>query len=677
MRFEGRAPGPPLRLPGRRAARRLSPRSARSRSGRTRCPPRSTPRSTASRRSRPCASSSRFHRVQGSPGFAAAAEHMRKKAAAAGLSDARDRALPRRRQDEVRALPALLRLDSGLRRARGGLADAGTAIAAFPELPVALADYSQDADVTAPLVDVGAGTTSGRLRGPGRARQARARGRRPSHGASPRLPRAGRRGLSLRLSRTRRRRGPATTATSSAGATSRPTSSGTASRSWSRSGRPRHFRARLAAGENDRALRRAVDAKMVPATYDVVVATIPGTDPASGEVVLTAHLCHQSAGANDNASGSAAHPRGRPRARGGDPAGDAAAAEADDPVPLAAGDRGLAGLARPPPRARLAASWPASTWTWSAGLLSTTKGTLPPLAHGGVAAPRRQSDRRGLVRPGPGRFAALRGGRGGDAYAGFVWPPGSREPFLARHARDRDGQRPRGLRGGGLPRSRWSTSTTSPTSRSTRRRTCPRTSTRRSSAASRTWAPESPGHSRRCPTPRRRPCSPSRAPRSSSASWRAAPRPGPTRPSRRAKRSLQGVETLESLGRLSPSIAPDVAADVEHLRAAMPPPPPTSDRRVPVRAATIVGPLNVYYYDYFAEASAPTRHRRTDFTARAPWPVAKTAKSSPTRPSISPTGSGRSPRSATRCPAATRPSPLSAVAEYFELLARAGAVSFR
>ena len=30
---------------------------------------------------------SRFHRVQGSPGFAAAAEHMRKKAAAAGLSD--------------------------------------------------------------------------------------------------------------------------------------------------------------------------------------------------------------------------------------------------------------------------------------------------------------------------------------------------------------------------------------------------------------------------------------------------------------------------------------------------------------------------------------------------------------------------------------------------------------
>ncbi|HEY6546956.1 MAG TPA: DUF4910 domain-containing protein, partial [Vicinamibacteria bacterium] len=34
-------------------------------------------------------------------------------------------------------------------------------------------------------------------------------------------------------------------------------------------------------------------------------AVLPGTDPAAGEVVLTAHLCHQSAGANDNASGSA------------------------------------------------------------------------------------------------------------------------------------------------------------------------------------------------------------------------------------------------------------------------------------------------------------------------------------------------------------------------------------
>src|SRR5206468_9145292 len=65
------------------------------------------------------------------------------------------------------------------------------------------------------------------------------------------------------------------------------------------------LRARLAAGEKI-TLRARVAAKMAPASYDVVVATIPGSDPAAGEIVLTAHLCHESAGANDNASGSAA-----------------------------------------------------------------------------------------------------------------------------------------------------------------------------------------------------------------------------------------------------------------------------------------------------------------------------------------------------------------------------------
>src|SRR5262249_23207254 len=49
-----------------------------------------------------------------------------------------------------------------------------------------------------------------------------------------------------------------------------------------------------------------VRAKMVPASFDVVSATIAGTDPAAGDIVLTAHLCHELAGANDNASGSAA-----------------------------------------------------------------------------------------------------------------------------------------------------------------------------------------------------------------------------------------------------------------------------------------------------------------------------------------------------------------------------------
>ncbi|HET7500313.1 MAG TPA: DUF4910 domain-containing protein, partial [Kofleriaceae bacterium] len=42
-----------------------------------------------------------------------------------------------------------------------------------------------------------------------------------------------------------------------------------------------------------------------PASFEVVSATIAGTDPAAGDIVLTAHMCHELAGANDNASGSA------------------------------------------------------------------------------------------------------------------------------------------------------------------------------------------------------------------------------------------------------------------------------------------------------------------------------------------------------------------------------------
>src|SRR5262249_47266678 len=64
------------------------------------------------------------------------------------------------------------------------------------------------------------------------------------------------------------------------------------------------LRAELARGAVT--LKAHVRARMVAASFDVVSATIPGADAAAGEIVLTAHLCHESAGANDNASGSAA-----------------------------------------------------------------------------------------------------------------------------------------------------------------------------------------------------------------------------------------------------------------------------------------------------------------------------------------------------------------------------------
>ena len=98
----------------------------------------------------------RFHRVHGSPGLAAAAEHVRKKLVAAGLSDATVERFPADGRTKYAHFvsyygwnPVSAILEEISPRARR--------IEAFPDLPVALADYSQDADVTAELVDVGRG----------------------------------------------------------------------------------------------------------------------------------------------------------------------------------------------------------------------------------------------------------------------------------------------------------------------------------------------------------------------------------------------------------------------------------------------------------------------------------------------------------------------------------------
>src|SRR5580765_1013480 len=100
---------------------------------------------------------SRFHRVHGSPGMAAAAEHVKKKLLAAGLSDAAVEHFPadgKTRYAHFRSYygwnPVSATLEEVSPKAR--------LIESFPDLAVAIADYSQDADVTAELVDVGAGS---------------------------------------------------------------------------------------------------------------------------------------------------------------------------------------------------------------------------------------------------------------------------------------------------------------------------------------------------------------------------------------------------------------------------------------------------------------------------------------------------------------------------------------
>ena len=69
----------------------------------------------------------------------------------------------------------------------------------------------------------------------------------------------------------------------------------------------RALQQRLARGERItlHAVVRARNDDAMP--YETLVATIPGTDPAAGEIVFSCHLDHEKPGANDNASGCAAN----------------------------------------------------------------------------------------------------------------------------------------------------------------------------------------------------------------------------------------------------------------------------------------------------------------------------------------------------------------------------------
>jgi len=244
----------------------------------------------------------RFHRVQGSPGFRAAADWLVGELVSAGLADAKVEHLPADGKTSYAHFKSYLgwnpvagRLDEIAPRLQG-LGD-------FAEDPVALADYSQDADVTAALVDVGAGSDAAAYQGKDvRGKIVLADGAlatvhrlavedRGAAGIVSDFPnqRTAWSGLDPDLVRWGHL-SPYQTANRFAFMISPRTAA--------------VLRSELAHGVVR--LRARVQAKMVPASFDVVSATLVGSDPAAGEIVLTAHLCHELAGANDNASGSAA-----------------------------------------------------------------------------------------------------------------------------------------------------------------------------------------------------------------------------------------------------------------------------------------------------------------------------------------------------------------------------------
>jgi aminopeptidase YwaD len=244
----------------------------------------------------------RHHRVQGSPGYRAAADWLARELKGAGLADAAVEALPA----DGKTAYAHFRSYLGWSATEGRLeqlAPTRRVLADFAKEAVALADYSQDADVTAELVDVGAGADAAAYQGKDvRGKIVLADGPLPvvhrlaalERGAAGMVSvfpnqRTAWSGLDPDLVRWGHL-SPYQTANRFAFMIS-PRTAGA-------------LRQELARGPVRLAAR--VRARMVPASFDVVSATLAGTDAAAGEIVLTAHLCHQSAGANDNASGSAA-----------------------------------------------------------------------------------------------------------------------------------------------------------------------------------------------------------------------------------------------------------------------------------------------------------------------------------------------------------------------------------
>jgi aminopeptidase YwaD len=246
-----------------------------------------------------------FHRQRGSRGYHSAAELIARRARDSGLANV-----------EILRFPADGKIFYGTQRSRPGWdADRGEltetvdgrtiTLASYAAMPVSLAQDSQSADVTAEVVDVGAGTAEADYAGKD------VKGKLVLVTAQPGAVQdlaVGRFGAAGIVS----------------AAQNQPTAWSGENLDQVRWGHLGTFsehptfafmvslrtaaalRARLATGEAVR-LHASVEAGHHPSAYEVVTATIPGADPRlkDEEIAFSCHLDHQKPGANDNASGCA------------------------------------------------------------------------------------------------------------------------------------------------------------------------------------------------------------------------------------------------------------------------------------------------------------------------------------------------------------------------------------
>src|SRR3954452_19093262 len=246
-----------------------------------------------------------FHRVPASPGFHDAIEYVMGLAKAIGLSDVHVETFP----GDGNAWFGTLHGNRGWAVDGGYLEEVAPTprrITSVDDVRLAVADNSESADVTVDLVDVGAGTARRDYDGKD------VRGKLVLCDATP--------SACHRL------------AVEELGAAGLISYNSNQVSAWWRDdqdlirwghldarGRRNAFaimisvrearalQRRLATGEHItlHAVVRARNDDSI--AYETLVATIPGTDPAAGDIVFSCHLDHEKPGANDNASGCAAN----------------------------------------------------------------------------------------------------------------------------------------------------------------------------------------------------------------------------------------------------------------------------------------------------------------------------------------------------------------------------------
>ncbi len=243
------------------------------------------------------------HRVQGSTGFHDAAEYVAARAREYGLEEVKIESFPADGKTEYGTFRSYYGWD-----AESGVltevAPRTETVADYGKMRVALADYSNDSDVTADLVDVGPGTAEANYAG---------------KDVKGKIVLAGG-GVAAAHREAVDKRGAAGVLSYQPNQTTGWSGDYQDNVRWGHLSpynlkntfafmislrQARVYQARLAAGERIR-MHAVVRARMKPAALDVVSAVIPGTDPNAGEIVFTCHLCHQKPGANDNASGASA-----------------------------------------------------------------------------------------------------------------------------------------------------------------------------------------------------------------------------------------------------------------------------------------------------------------------------------------------------------------------------------